>query len=76
MLTFERESAEVGNKILGYNTDNGVYTAKALMSKLHDNHQTLRFSGVGAHHHNGVAKNAIKNISKRARVYMFHAALR
>ena len=76
MLTFERESTEVGNKILGYNTDNGIYTAKALMSKLHDNNQTLRLSGVGAHHHNGVAENAIKNISKKARVYMFYAALR
>ena len=46
------------------------------MSKLHDNNQTLRLSGVGAHHHNGVAENAIKNISKKSRVYMVHAALR
>ena len=76
MLTFERESADIGNTIQGYNTDNGVYTAKALMSKLQSNNQTLRLSGVGAHHHNGVAENAIKNMSRKARVFMFHAALR
>ena len=76
MLAFERESIEIGNTIQGYNTDNGVYIAKALMSKLQSNNQTLRLSGVGAHHHNGVAENAIKNISRKARVYMFHDALR
>ena len=76
MLAFERESNEIGITIQGYNTDNGVYTAKALIGKLQSDHQTLRLSGVGAHHHNGVAENAIKNISRKARIYMFHAALR
>ena len=33
-------------------------------------------SGVGAHHQNGAAETAIKNISRRARIFMFHAALR
>ena len=76
MLAFERESAEIGVFIHGYNTDNGVYTAKTLIDKLHSNNQLLRLSGVGAHHQNGVAENAIKNISRKARIYMFHAALR
>ena len=76
MIAFERESTEVGINIQGYNTDNGVYTAKTLIHKLQSNNQILRLSGVGAHHQNGVAENAIKNISKKARVYMFHAALR
>ena len=76
MISFEREAAEIGVAIKGYNTDNGVYTAKALISKLQQDKQTLRASGVGAHHQNGVAENAIKNVSKKARIYMFHAALR
>ena len=76
MLTFEREAAELGIEIQGYNTDNGVYTAKQIMNKLHENKQLLRLSGVGAHHQNGVAENAIKNISRKARIFMFHAALR
>ena len=76
MIAFERESTEVGINIQGYNTDNGVYTAKTLIHKLQSNNQILRLSGVGAHHQNGVAENAISNISEKARVYMFHAALR
>ena len=76
LLAFERESAEVGVHIKGYNTDNGVYVAKEIIKKLHNSNQTLRLSGVGAHHQNGVAENAIKNISRRARIAMFHAALR
>ena len=75
MLSFEREAATVGVEIKGYNTDNGVYTAKEILSKLNKNSQTLRLSGVGAHHQNGPAENAIKNISRKARIFMFHAAL-
>jgi len=33
-------------------------------------------SGIGAHHQNGPAENAIKNVSRKARIMMFHAALR
>ena len=32
-------------------------------------------SGVGAHHQNGVAENAIKNVTYKARALMIHAAL-
>ena len=76
MLTFEREAADLGIEVKGYNTDNGVHTAKEIMNKLHENKQLLRLSGVGAHHQNGVAENAIKNISRKARIFLFHAALR
>ena len=67
MLVFERESVEVGNQILGYNTDNGVYTAKTLIHKLQENNQTLRLSGVGGHHHNGVAENNIKKYLQKSK---------
>ena len=76
LLTFERESAQVGVTIKGYNTDNGVYTAKELTTMLQNDAQSLRLSGVGAHHQNGPAENAIKNVSRKARIFMFHAALR
>ena len=56
LLGFEREGAEVGINIQGYQTDNGVYTAQNLTRKLQENHQILRLSGVGAHHQNGVAE--------------------
>ena len=76
MLSFEREASTVGVAIKGYNTDNGVYTAKEILSKLDKDSQTLRLSGVGAHHQNGPVENAIKNILRKARIFMFHAALR
>ena len=76
MLSFERESAADGVTIKGYNTDNGVYTAKEILERLETDSKTLRLSGVGAHHQNGPAENAIKNVSRRARIFMFHAAIR
>ena len=50
-------------------------TPTAALSLSKDN-KTLRLSGVGGHHHNGPAENAIKNISRKARIFMFHAAIR
>ena len=78
MLSFERESASVGVEIKGHNIDNGVCTAKAkeILERLQNDSKTSRSSGVGAHHHNGPAENAIKNISHKARIFMFHAAIR
>ena len=76
MLSFERDSSSVGVEIKGHNTDNGVHTAKEILERLQNNSKTLRSSGVGAHHHNGPAENAIKNISRKARIFVFHAAIR
>ena len=76
VLTFEREAEVVNVTVKGYNTDNGIYTAKELTVKLQESNQTIRMSGVGSHHQNGAAETAIKNISHRARIFMFHAALR
>ena len=53
----------MGVKIKGHNTDNGVHTAKEILERLQNDSETLKLSGVGAHHHNGPAENAIKNIS-------------
>ena len=75
-VAFEREAASVGNHITGYNTDNGVYTSKEFTQHIANNQQTLHLSGVGAHHQNGPAENAIKNVSRRARIFMLHAAIK
>lgn len=37
--------------------------------------QTITFSGVGAHHQNGIAERAIQTISNMARANMVHATL-
>ena len=74
-LAFERDALHVGVSIHSYRTDNGVYTSKSFGESLTSNHQDITHSGVGGHHHNGPAENAIKNITRRARIMMFHAAL-
>ena len=38
-----------------YRTDNGVYTAKGFLDELKSAGQNITHSGVGGHHHNGVA---------------------
>ena len=60
-LHFERYAAGVGVFIQNYCTDNGVYTSNQSALELQDKGQGIKHSGVGAHHHNGVAENAIKN---------------
>ena len=44
--------------------------------EINGNHQCIRHSGVGGHHHNGVAENSIGNIVRSTRSMMCHTALR
>ena len=53
---FEREAALNGVKVKSHHTDNGVFTSQEFVKHVHDNDQRLTFSGVGAHHQNGVAE--------------------
>ena len=74
-VKFEREANSVGVKVKQYSTDNGVYQAQDFLKNVAAENQTLRSSGVGAHHQNGLAENAIKIIVQKARTMMFHSAL-
>ena len=69
---FEREASRYGIPILGYRADNGVYKSNEDLAKLN---QTIQFCGVGAHHHNGIAKRAIRTVTTCARTMMIHAIL-
>jgi hypothetical protein len=60
-LRFEREAAAAGVQIRAYCTDNGIYTSKEFAAELASKGQGIKHSGVRGHHHNGVAKNAIKH---------------
>jgi hypothetical protein len=75
-LRFEREAAGVGVQVRDYCTDNGIYTSKEFATELSSKGQGIKHSGVGGHHHNGVAENAIKNTVRTARTMMIYAALR
>ena len=45
------------------------------MSKIELNHQTLKFSGVGAHHQNGVTERSIRTVIQLARAMLLHSTL-
>ena len=72
---FEREALRHGIPILGYRADNGVYKTAAFRADLNKNKQSIQFSGVGAHHHNGIAERAIRTISTSARSMLIHAMI-
>jgi hypothetical protein len=75
-LRFEREAAAAGVTIRAYCTDNGIYTSKEFAAELASKGQGIKHSGVGGHHHNGVAENAIKHTVRTGRTMMIYAALR
>ena len=72
---FERAALDQGTRIQGYHTDNGVFKAADFLKEIAEKKQTIRFSGVGAKWQNGVAENAIKIVTSRARTMMIHSAL-
>ena len=72
---FERMALSHGVAIQGYHGDNGIFTAQQFQAHLQSQNQTLKLSGVGAHHQNGVAERAIGLVVGRARTMMLHAAL-
>jgi hypothetical protein len=57
-----------------FHTDNGIFASAAFKEDCNSKKQKLTFSGVGAHHQNGVAERNIKTISQWARASMLHAA--
>ena len=64
---FEREAGTCEVTIQNYQGDNGIYKATEFIKDLNDKGQMIKYSGVGAHHQNGVAERAICTISESAR---------
>ncbi len=70
----ERLAYDEGIKIKSYHSDNGVFASTAFREDCIANSQQFSFSGVGAHHQNGIAERNIKTVSQWARSNMLHAA--
>ena len=73
--TFELFASSHGVQILNYHADNGVFHAnnwiKACQSD--PNPKGMKFSGVDAHHTNGLAERRIRDIQDNGRAMMIHA---
>lgn len=65
---------EHGITIKQYHSDNGVFASAAFKDACAKSHQKLTFSGIGAHHQNGVAERNIKTVTQWARANLLHAS--
>ena len=65
-----------GFKIKSYHSDNGTFASAAFKQDCDQQGQKYTFSGVGAHHQNGVAERNIQTVACWARASMIHAAMR
>jgi hypothetical protein len=75
-VKFEKEAYTSGVTVHAYHTDNGIYKSQDFLLELAEKGQGATMSGVSAHHQNGVAENAIKIVTQKARTMMLHVALR
>ena len=72
---FEQELQNFDIKVKHYHTDNGVFKAEAFTNAIEEDGQKITFSGVGAHHQNGVSERGIRTVVDKARTLMIHASM-
>ena len=75
-LDFERMCLTSGVTVATYMSDNVTFSAEAFVKDILNRGQDAQYSGVGAHHHNGVAERSIQTISNMSRTMMLHAGIR
>jgi len=71
----EREAQNGGVDVHSYQGDNGVFRLLEFQKDLEIRGQTIKFSGVGAHHQNGMAERAIRTITECACTMILHAII-
>ena len=70
---FEEYSRQRGVQIRSYQADNGIFRAHKWMDDCRSKNQTMTFTGVNAHHQNGVAERRIGLLQEHARAMIIHA---
>jgi hypothetical protein len=73
---FEQFAAEHGVAIKHYHCDNGRFADNAFQQACQQSRQQLTFCGVNAHFQNGIAKRAIRDLSKSTRKQLLHVRQR
>ena len=72
---FEQLAREHGVMVKSYHADNSPFGNAEFVRSIEENGQAIKFSGMGAHHQNGVAERTIKTISSWARTMLLHATI-
>ncbi len=72
-FAFKQYSAEHGVKVLHYHCNNVRFHDNAFRQACHNARQQLTFCGVIAHFQNGIAKQAICDLSESAQKQLLHA---
>ena len=75
-MKFEKECAEHGVQVKAYRADNGMFSKEDFMEEIKAEGQRITFSGVGAHHMNGVAERSMRTTITKSRTMMPHSMLR
>ena len=72
---FETYASSHGVKILNYHADNGIFRANEWIKSCQssDIPQGMTYSGVDAHHTNGIAERRIRDIQDNCRAMLIHA---
>ena len=73
---YEKRMFDMGVTVQAYQSDNGIFASKAFVNEIEQGLQNIKFSGVGAHHQNGIAERAIGTILTKVRTILIHAAIR
>ena len=58
-----------------YQSNNGISASADFMNEVNKGLQNITFSGVGAHHQNGIAERGVQSILTKARTLVIHAAI-
>jgi hypothetical protein len=65
-----------GVYIKHYHANHGRFQDNVFLKSIQENHQTISFSGLGAHHQNGIAEKRIRDLQRRATALLLHAKRR
>ena len=72
---FEQVGLSFGVKVKQHLTDNTPFSSESFLKDIQVQNQNIKFSGVGAHHQNGVAKRSIETVMQLTHAMMCHATI-
>ncbi|MBE0451949.1 MAG: hypothetical protein IBX70_14070, partial [Clostridia bacterium] len=72
---YEHFAQQHGVNVKAYRADNLPFNSARFKEDIQLKHQTIDFSGVGAHHQNGVAERSIATVTNWARTLLLHFVL-